>query len=525
MENGDSELESGSPATSPPPIGLVAEGLHDVVRAATESDDTFALVEATFDAILESLRFDRATYLEYSAGVVRLPEWKRGADPAVEIALEEHPELHRAARAARATVVSLGADSPVSEALEAMHPDIRQARPLVLVPVSRGEELAGILLLGRHSDRHGPEVDARTLEVSTVFGALLGLGMSALIRTRRLEHLREVLEERTAILSADVSADADACKALEGAVSRSMRRLVHSAKQVAVTDAPVLITGETGSGKEVLARAIHEWSQRASGPFVQLNCAALSDHLIESELFGHVKGAFSGAVAARAGRFRVADGGTLLLDEIGEMSLDAQTKLLRVLEMGEVLPVGADRTVKVDVRVIAATNVDLDMAIDRGEFREDLYFRLDVFPMHLPPLRERAMDIPGLVDRLLERMRQRTGHGPWRITESDMDELVKYSWPGNVRELVNVLERGRVFSPLGGTLGIRLGEESNTRSRRRKARRWPTMDDHQRLYLQEVLRHTGGKIYGDGGAAALLGLPPSTLQSRMRRLGVERPEA
>jgi transcriptional regulator with GAF, ATPase, and Fis domain len=316
-----------------------------------------------------------------------------------------------------------------------------------------------------------------------------------------------------------------------------MRRIVQMARQVAVTDSPVLVTGETGTGKEVLARAVHGWSRRADGPWVAVNCAALPRELIESELFGHRKGAFSGADRDRPGRFRLADGGTLLLDEIGDLPSDLQVKLLRALEQGAVEPVGGDGPVPVDVRVVAATHVDLERAVARGRFREDLYYRLHVFPIHVPPLRERLDDLPVLVEQTLERARLRTGRGPWSLTKKDLSRLRRYDWPGNVRELVNVLERARVAAPLGGRLRVELPDSGVGVSGPRRLRTsgadrdprgaggsWPTLAEHQRRYIESVLQETGGKIYGEGGAAAILGIPPSTLQGRMRKLGVRRPK-
>lgn len=504
------------------PAGTVAAGLQDVVEAVTEVEGEAELIETALEALTTTLPFRRAGYLSHTAGRLHILDRGEG-DP--DIDLDERAGLRRALDTGDVFLWELDGPSLLEEALQPIRPeDVPPPGRLVIVPVSPPEGLAGAVVLVEEDVEPGAEVDPdpdpRALQIASLYGVLLSLGLRALSRARRLEELRAILQERNQLLADEVSSEADACHALERAVSRSMRTLVESAKQVARTDAPVLVTGETGSGKEVLSRAIHEWSDRADGPFVQLNCAALSDHLIESELFGHVRGAFSGAVSDRPGRFRVADGGTLLLDEIGDMPMEAQTKLLRVLETGSVLPVGADRPIDVDVRVIAATNVDLDLAIDQGRFREDLYFRLHVFPLHIPPLRARPEDLEGLTEQILERMRRRTGLGPWRVSASGMERMRRYAWPGNVRELVNALERARVFAPLGGTLDPRI-EDRGPRGRRR-GRAWPTMDQHQRAYLEEVLEHTGGKIYGEGGAAELLDLPPSTLQSRMRKLGVER---
>src|SRR5690606_37865212 len=217
--------------------------------------------------------------------------------------------------------------------------------------------------------------------------------------------------------------------------------LVRVAKQVAASQLPVLIGGETGSGKEVLAQAIHAWSPRSEGPFVKLNCAAIPENLVESELFGHVKGAFSGAAMARRGRFLTANGGSILLDEIGDMPLGAQAKLLRVLQEGTFEALGSDDTIRVDVRVIAATHTDLREAVQNGTVREGLYDRLAGFPIQLPALRDRVEDIPIIASEVLERLAAKTGRGPWTLSNPALERLVAHPWPGNVRELANVLER------------------------------------------------------------------------------------
>jgi transcriptional regulator with GAF, ATPase, and Fis domain len=305
----------------------------------------------------------------------------------------------------------------------------------------------------------------------------------------------------------------------------------------------VLITGETGSGKEVLANAIHAWSPRGDEPFVTLNCAAIPENLVESELFGYVRGAFSGATADRAGRFLAAHGGTLFLDEIGDMPLSVQAKLLRVLQQeGAFEPVGADRTVRVDVRIIAATHVDLEAAVAARRLREDLYFRIAVFPLRVPPLRERPEDLPILAQALLDELAARRGRGPWTLTPAAIGMLARHPWPGNVRQLVNVLERAVILQPAGeldvahvdpgsgaglaglagaaapagaGAPGVGIGTGIGA-----GIEPFEKLDDHERRYLRRVLEHTGGKIYGPGGAAELLGLPPTTLQSKLRRYGL-----
>ena len=282
----------------------------------------------------------------------------------------------------------------------------------------------------------------------------------------------------------------------------------------------MLINGETGTGKELIARAIHSTSRSAGKPLIKINCAALPAGLVESELFGHEKGAFTGAIARRIGRFELADGGTLFLDEIGELPAEAQAKLLRVLQEREFDRVGGTTPIKVDVRVIAATNRDLLKAVREKTFREDLYYRLSVFPIQLPPLRERTEDIPLLVQYFLDKFATRIGKRIDGVSRATMQRLIAYPWPGNVRELENVLERAVILAT-GPTLEIDpdvLGEPVSAtaagtapRPRRRRAEPHPS-----------VLRQTDWVIEGPHGAATLLGLHPNTLRSRLKKLGLSR---
>jgi PAS domain S-box-containing protein len=289
---------------------------------------------------------------------------------------------------------------------------------------------------------------------------------------------------------------------------------------VASTGATVLICGETGTGKELIARAIHSNSRRRDKPLIKLNCAALPAGLVESELFGHEKGAFTGAIARRIGRFELADGGTIFLDEIGELPLETQAKLLRVLQEHEFDRVGGTSSRKVDVRVIAATNRNLLKAVSEKAFREDLYYRLSVFPITLPPLRERSEDIPLLVRFLLDKFAARIGKSVDGVSQETMQRLTAYSWPGNVRELENILERAVILTT-GRTLEIGrdvLGEPvSATAAGPRLA-----LEDVERNHIQDILGRTGWVIDGPKGAATLLGLHPNTLRSRLKKLGIER---
>ncbi len=293
------------------------------------------------------------------------------------------------------------------------------------------------------------------------------------------------------------------------------------AEAVGPTSTTVLITGETGTGKELLARAIHELSPRRSKPFVRLNCAALPMGLVESELFGHERGAFTGADHRRSGRFELANGGTLFLDEIGEMPLEAQTKLLRVLEDGLVDRIGGTQPVPVDVRVIAATNADLVTASREGRFRPDLYYRLHVFPIVIPPLRERPEDIPLLARHFLEHFRTKLKRHPLALGYESMTRLCRYSWPGNVRELQNVIERAVILTR-SSTVEIDpdfLAPPATSD----EADPPVNLVDMERGHILAVLQRTHWRIYGPHGAAAQLGLNPSTLRSRLKKLGLSRP--
>jgi transcriptional regulator with GAF, ATPase, and Fis domain len=312
---------------------------------------------------------------------------------------------------------------------------------------------------------------------------------------------------------------ADAFQALVGE-SEAMRRVLHCIEQVAPTDATVLVLGETGTGKELVARAIHAHSARSRRALIKVNCAALPGTLIESELFGHERGAFTGAFARKIGRFELANGGTIFLDEIGDLAPELQAKLLRVLQDGEFERVGSPTTLRTDARVIAATNRDLRSGIETGAFRADLYYRLMVFPIELPPLRERREDIPSLVSHLVAkhegRMRQRVR----RIPQPVMSMLMAYPWPGNVRELENVIERALILS----TDGI-LHVEALDRESTRVAFGAPVserLDDAERDHIVRVLGECGWRVKGAGSAADRLGLKPSTLRSRMKKLGIVR---
>ena len=302
--------------------------------------------------------------------------------------------------------------------------------------------------------------------------------------------------------------------------SEALKYVLFKIEQVAPTNATVLITGETGTGKEMVARAVHGASYLKHMPLVKVNCAALAANFIESELFGHEKGAFTGAIGKRIGRFELAQGGTIFLDEIGELPLDLQVKLLRFLQEGEFERLGSSKTIKVDVRVIAATNRDLRAEVEKGNFREDLLFRLNVFPITVPPLRERKDDIPLLVNYFVQRFCKRLGKKITSVSQGVMRTLMDHSWPGNIRELANVIERS-VISTKGETFKTVEGLDSATASNGSGVAT-ATLEQVERDYISQILKSTDWKIEGKGGAARILGLNPSTLRTRMQKLGIWR---
>jgi formate hydrogenlyase transcriptional activator len=320
--------------------------------------------------------------------------------------------------------------------------------------------------------------------------------------------------------------------------SRALVEVLRYVETVAPTDSTVLIMGETGSGKELIARAIHSRSVRKNRPLVKLNCGAIPTGLVESELFGHMKGAFTGALERRTGRFELADGGTLFLDEISELPLDTQVKLLRVLQEHEFEPLGSSRTMRVNVRIIAASNRDLDTAIQEGRFRADLYYRLNVLPILLPPLRQRRSDIPLLTAFFVERFARQLGKQINGVSHDTMEILSRYDWPGNIRELQNVIERAVVLSrgsvlKLGSDLLPVTTEASRdeqipdlrTNGRKQEefaANHLSTLEDVEKRHMLQVLDHTEWVIEGQNGAARILDLHPNTLRSRMKKLGLNR---
>jgi len=344
-----------------------------------------------------------------------------------------------------------------------------------------------------------------------------------------IDKLRQHLESENAYLREEVR-EASGSTVILGN-SDGLLRTLEQVEMVAPTDATVLISGETGVGKELIARAIHERSPRRGHPLIKLNCSAIPRELFESEFFGHVRGAFTGAIRDRIGRYQLADGGTLFLDEVGDLPPEMQPKLLRVLQEGEFEPVGEDAPRRADVRIIAASNRDLRQAVRDGQFREDLFYRLSVFPIEVPPLRQRKKDIPILTRYFFESAFKRYNRAGLVLSEGQLQQLLDYDWPGNVRELQNVIDRGVIgardgsfhFDLPDGTAS-RNGAKTNfvTASNQESVISAEEMKHRERENIVAALKRAGGRIYGSGGAAELLGVRPTTLSARIKKLGLRK---
>src|SRR6266581_6820907 len=421
----------------------------------------------------------------------------------------------------------------------------QQMESLCALPlVTRGHSRGALFFM---NSRAGTYHDLSRSLLDQVASAV-AIALDNCLAHEEVRRLRDRLAAENAYLREEIRSEHNFAEIIgdSAVLLQSLRKI----EQVASTDSTVLLLGETGTGKELFARAIHELSRRKTRPLVKVNCGAISAGLVESELFGHVKGAFTGALATRDGRFKVADGGTIFLDEVGELPLETQVKLLRVLQEQEFEPIGSSRTVKVDVRIIAATNRDLSAAVAEGRFRRDLYYRLNVFPIHVPPLRERIADVPLLVSFFLQRFAKKLGKPVKKVSEETVRSLTGYPWPGNIRELQNVIERAILLSP-GETLvlapdfgpapenyngrreempaGVR-NPKSEIRNRETLATTPATdgdggasLENIERRHIESVLSQTNWMIEGERGAARVLNLNPSTLRSRMQKLGIKRP--
>ncbi|MBU1109497.1 MAG: sigma-54-dependent Fis family transcriptional regulator [Candidatus Riflebacteria bacterium] len=338
----------------------------------------------------------------------------------------------------------------------------------------------------------------------------------------KVKALEEKLRQENQLLKVEISRESESSHMVGS--SMSFRESLSQIGRVAPTDATVMLTGETGTGKELAAREIHRLSRRAGQPIIVVNCAALPANLIESELFGHEKGSFTGAIARKIGRFEIASGGTIFLDEIGEMPLELQSKLLRVLQEHQIERIGSHKLIDIDVRVIAATNRMLHEEVRAGRFREDLFFRLNVFPVHLPSLRERGNDIIEIANDYMKLCTRKHGRSIAKISPDSIQRLLNYSWPGNIRELRNLVERAVILCQ-SDTLELEIPyshQPTTIAEQILPPIQAATLDEVQKLHILRILEHAAWRIRGDHGAAEMLGLKPTTLESKMKKLGIRR---
>jgi transcriptional regulator with GAF, ATPase, and Fis domain len=498
----------------------------DLQQLAERASDPAALpevLERALDALCEVVPYDLAAVFLLEGSTLRVVAAKGRLDgPAVRrhrLDLGHFPTIRRAIERRQPVALEVHHHSsdegdPYDGVL-----DLPDGHACMVVPLYAGGRDLGIITLDRQVCEVYP---APTVALAGVYGQLVSLAMHVAEQAQLLARYRHRLKEHKNALVRETGGADVATGRLEATRSPAMRAVVTLARQAAGSDLPLLLQGETGTGKEVLAQAIHAWSPRADAPLVRINCAAIPHDLVESELFGHVRGSFSGAHADRRGHFQMADGGTLLLDEIGEMPTGTQAKLLRVLQEGTFHPVGAETAVTVDVRVLAATHRDLRAAVQAGTFREDLYYRLFVFPITLPPLRDRIEDVPWIARGVFDDLHARTGRGPWTLAPSALAALQNARWPGNVRELVNVLERATILQPHGTVevAHLLLQPEPARDAPAPEPADLPSFDENERRYFRRLLHHTGGQIAGPGGAAERAGLAPSTLRSRLKKLGL-----
>lgn len=482
----------------------IEQGLEVLARALDADRVTVAQIEAGSGDFI-------VTHDYVGAGVPRFPQRVVGA---------MLPWLHEVVLAGRCVSVERPEELPSEASAEIAYMRSVGEKSAVVVPFRVGGRVIGGMSLDTFREyRHFDDsIVSRIQDVADIFSnALARKQADEKLQSAyaEIQRLKQQAETENTCLREEINLVS--CHATVVGNSPAIRGVLKKAEQVAPTDSVVLILGETGTGKELVARTIHELSSRHSHPMVKVNCAALPASLIESELFGRERGAYTGALAREIGRFELAHHSTIFLDEIGELPLEAQSKLLRILQEGEFERLGSSKTMYVDVRVIAATSRDLQSMVEQGKFREDLFYRLDVFPISIPPLRERAEDIPALVWHLLKDLGKRMGRKIEGVHHPTMQEFQKYAWPGNVRELRNVIERNLILNSgtifRGNILELRPGLQRTLRR----------LDEVEAEHLRAVLQGTHWRIRGKRGAAEIIGLKPTTLEARMKKLGIHRP--
>jgi formate hydrogenlyase transcriptional activator len=407
-------------------------------------------------------------------------------------------------------------DEEIYEVFRSRKPLVNRDRTGCVLPLISRDRVWGVLVLDRLKERVFPQQE---IDFVKQLANQVAIAIENAWAYAEIKDLKEQLSREKLYLEDEIRNE----QGFEGIIGRSpaIRAVLRKIETVAPTDSTVLICGETGTGKELVARAIHERSPRNANAFVKLNCAAIPTGLLESELFGHEKGAFTGAIMQRIGRFEVANRGTAFLDEIGDISLELQPKLLRVLQEREFERLGSTRTIKTDARLIAATNRNLEACVQEQTFRADLFYRLNIFPIHMPSLRERPEDIPLLVRHFVQHFARRMSRAIDTIPSETMDTLVRHSWPGNIRELQNVIEHAVILSD-GPVLRVPLAGLHSNRVPNQEGTGRKTLEEAEREHILATLKETKWIVSGHRGAAARLGMNRSTLQFRMRKLGIVR---
>ena len=474
-------------------------------------------IDNSLKILIEFLKFERGTLLELSESGDDLLVTHQYAQPGIRktsgsySSKEIVPWFHSQLMLGNTIILSKLGDLPPEAEKERELASKINFKSSITIPFSVGGKIAGAL--GFNTETFDKEWHEELVHRLKFIADIFATAITRKNNESKLEQLQEKLKAENILLKKDITQD----YSFENIIGQSdtIKYVLYRIQQVAPTNTTVLIEGETGVGKQLFAYAIHSLSKRNDHPMFKVNCAALSPTLIESELFGHEKGSFTGADKAIKGRFEVADGGTLFLDEIGELPLNLQAKLLRVLQDGEFERIGSTQTRKVDVRIIAATNKVLKKEIQEGKFRSDLYYRLSAYPITIPPLRERKDDIRLLVSYYVEKFSREMGKSIESISKSTIDKLVNYSWPGNVRELENVIERAVVISQ-----GSKLNVVEEFHHDPIISDTIKSLEENEKSHIIKALEKTEGRIEGKAGAAALLGINPSTLRSRIKKLGI-----
>ena len=487
------------------------------------ADQVDRMIEEAQRRIVQALGLDRSTLLQRAEGENDLVITHAWAVPAFAaqpglFAIRDFPWVHQTLLRGGIVRFAKVEELPAEAKRDKESFRTIQQKSDVIFPLAATGRVVGALSFGTLTgEREWPDVLVQRLQL------MADIFANALARQRSEQALRRALDDVTRLkqqLEAENAYLREAVQAQPSDIvghSAALKQVLSQVDHVAPTGSTVLVLGETGTGKELLAHLIHRQSRRHDRALVTLNCAALPPTLIEAELFGREKGAYTGALTRQAGRFELAHGATIFLDEIAELPLELQVKLLRVLEDGSLERIGSTKTLTVDVRVIAATNRDLTKLVAHGRFREDLYYRLNVFPIAVPPLRERREDIPLLAWTFAKHFGQALGKPVERIPQETMEGLLRYPWPGNIRELRNEIERAIILSE-GSTLRVRLGPVAGL-----LADAQTTLAAAERTHILAALEQTGWRIRGLDGAATLLGLKPTTLESRIKKLGLERP--